>query len=108
MVEKEKLSNADYLWYTYYLLLQDWIQEAIKIFAQVNPDEFKHDNTLKIQYDYMTAYLDFYTGSENGFQKARAISKVYEEYPVLAWRILFTEILDQLAEFDGVATLADF
>lgn len=56
----------------------------------------------------MTAYLDFYTGSENGFQKARAISKGYEEYPVLAWRILFTEILDQLAEFDGVATLADF
>lgn len=33
----------------------------------VNPDEFKHDHTLKIQYDYMTAYLDFYTGSENGF-----------------------------------------
>lgn len=27
---------------------------------------------------------------------------------MLAWRILFTEILDQLAEFDGVATLADF
>ena len=56
----------------------------------------------------MTAYLDFYTGAEQGFQKARAISKGYEEYPVLAWRILFTEILDQLAEFDGVSTLADF
>lgn len=67
MIEKEKLNNADYLCYTYYLLLQDRIQEAIKIFANINQDEFKHDHTLKIQYDYMTAYLDFYTGSENGF-----------------------------------------
>lgn len=108
MLEKEKMSNADWLCYTFYLLLQDRIQEAIKIYERVNPDDFKQSHTLKIQYDYMTAYLDFYTGSETGFQKARTISKNYEDYPVLAWRILFNEILDQLSEFDGVSLLADF
>jgi len=108
MLEKEKMSNADWLCYTFYLLLQDRIQEAIKIYERVNPDDFKQCHTLKIQYDYMTAYLDFYTGSETGFQKARTISKNYEDYPVLAWRILFNEILDQLSEFDGVSLLADF
>lgn len=57
----------------------------------------------------MTAYIDFYTGQSTGFKQARAISKRYEEYPVIAWRILFTEILDQLCEFDGVTTgLEDF
>ena len=53
----------------------------------------------------MRSYLDFYTGSETGFKVARTISKQYEEYPVLAWRVLFTEIVDQLMEFDGVLSL---
>jgi len=50
----------------------------------------------------MAAYLDFYTGLETGFKKARTISRTYEDYPIIAWRILFSEIIDQLAEFDGV------
>ena len=70
MLEKDRLNNADWLCYTFYLLLQDRIQEAIKIYEQVDPSEFKKNPTLQIQYDYMTAYLDFYTGSEHGFQKA--------------------------------------
>ena len=52
----------------------------------------------------MTAYLDFFNGIETQFKTAREISKRYEEYPVLSWRVLFTEILDQLQEYDGVET----
>jgi hypothetical protein len=32
---------------------------------------------------------------------ARRIVQKYEEYPILAWRIRFLEILDQLNEYDG-------
>ena len=56
----------------------------------------------------MRAYLDFYTGSDTGFKVARTVAKEYEEYPVLAWRILFTEIIDQLMEYDGIASMEDF
>ena len=61
-----------------------------------------------ILHDYMAAYLDFYEGHETGFKKAREIAKQYENYPVIAWRILFTDILDTLAEYDGVNLLEDF
>ena len=59
------------------------------------------DGTLRIQYDYMSAYFDFFTGQEQGFKVARKIVREYEEYPILAWRIPFLEILDQLNEYDG-------
>lgn len=53
-------------------------------------------------YDYMTAYFDFYCAAEGSdFSKARALSKQYEEYPVMSWRLLFLDILDQLYELDG-------
>ena len=56
---------------------------------------------MKIQHDYMSAYFDFFTGQEQGFKVARRIVQKYEEYPILAWRIRFLEILDQLNEYDG-------
>ena len=30
----------------------------------------------------------------------KLISKKYADYPILAWKVLFTEILDQLEEFE--------
>ena len=54
-----------------------------------------------IQYDYLSAYFDILLGYDTGFKVARKISKEYAEYPVITWRMKFTEILDQLDEFDG-------
>jgi hypothetical protein len=34
-------------------------------------------------------------------QEARRIAKEFEEYPLLHWRVLFTEIIDQLQDYDG-------
>ena len=51
----------------------------------------------------MSAYFDFFNGQEEGFKVARRIVQKYEEYPILAWRIRFLEILDQLNEYDGEA-----
>ena len=54
-----------------------------------------------MQHDYMSAYFDFFTGQDEGFKVARTIVRKYEDYPILAWRIPFLEILDQLNEYDG-------
>ena len=64
-------------------------------------DSLPEDGTLRIQHDYMSAYFDFFTGEENGFKVARTIVRKYEDYPILAWRMPFLEILDQLNEYDG-------
>ena len=100
MAEKIKLDEIDLLNFTYYLLLQDRINEAIDVFEKIDPKYFDEKETLRMQYDYMRAYLDFFTGSETGFKIAKLISKKYADYPILAWKVLFTEILDQLEEFE--------
>ena len=54
-----------------------------------------------MQYDYMNAYFDFFEGEGNGFKVARKIVREYEDYPIVAWRLMFLEILEQLNEYDG-------
>ena len=54
-----------------------------------------------MQYDYMLSYLDFFTGAESNYAMARKVAKRYVEYPVLPWRVLFLDIIEQLREFDG-------
>jgi hypothetical protein len=81
--------------------MQDRIGEAIKLFKTIPADSLPKDGTLRIQFDYMSAYFDFFTGQDEGFKVARTIVRKYEDYPILAWRIPFLEILDQLNEYDG-------
>ena len=84
-----------------YLQLQDRVTEAIEIFKHIKEEDLPVGGTLKMQHDYMSAYFDFFTGQDQGFKVARSIVRRYEDYPVLAWRIPFLEILDQLNEYDG-------
>jgi hypothetical protein len=84
-----------------YLQLQDRVSEAIALFKTVPAEQLPADGALKMQHDYMSAYFDFFNGQEDGFKVARRITQKYEEYPILAWRIRFLEILDQLNEYDG-------
>jgi hypothetical protein len=37
------------------------------------PEPKDEQSTLKIQYDYLQAYFDFFSGAENGFKSARRI-----------------------------------
>ncbi len=58
----------------YYLLLQERNDEAVQLFASINPaatpsaggsgDQKAIDHELQLQYDYLQAYLDFF--SPNG------------------------------------------
>lgn len=88
------LDHEDLLTVTYYLLLQDRIEEAITTFARVNPDKV----ATKMQYDYCAAYLDFFTDDH---QRARAIADKYIDHPVDRWRQTFAAITAQLEEAAG-------
>ena len=62
MIEKHALTFEDSLAFVYYFLLQDRITEAIELFGTVNTKDIAPDGPLRMQFDYMRAYLDFYTG----------------------------------------------
>mmetsp|Transcript_20411 Transcript_20411/g.17738 ORF Transcript_20411/g.17738 Transcript_20411/m.17738 type:complete len:386 (+) Transcript_20411:3508-4665(+) len=106
LAEVPKLDTPHYLGLTYYMLLQDRIEEAIIIFKKISQDNIKKTHEHELQYDYFAAYIDFYTGYPN-FKVAREVCLRYVTYPVLSWRALFIDILNQLAEFDGDEMIED-
>ena len=61
----------------YYLILQQRIKEATIIFNKINKNNIIGNklSSLELQYDYLTAYLDFNNGYPK-FEKARAIVKI--------------------------------
>ncbi len=91
------LDDADWLSVTYYLLLQDRVEEALASFARVNAAALPG----RLQYDLMQAYLDFFGGD---LARARAIAETYRDHPVPRWRERFREILEQLDEAQGLGT----
>ncbi|CAD8117145.1 unnamed protein product [Paramecium sonneborni] len=97
LLEKPQFSTVDKLVLIYYLLLQERVNEAVQIFSQI-PEAEQQEQQL--QFDYLSAYLDFYTGYPN-FQKGREICKKYLSYPVIHWRNLFYEMINLLIEYDG-------
>ncbi|MCI0703870.1 MAG: hypothetical protein L0241_22665, partial [Planctomycetia bacterium] len=90
----KELNDTDLLAVTYYLLLQDRIDEAFDTFGRVNRDRV----TTKMQYDYCAAYLEMFDGD---LKKARAIASKYADFPVDRWRNTFTAIIAQLDEIEG-------
>jgi hypothetical protein len=54
------------------------------------------DDEAVLQYDYLTAYLDFFNAG--GPTKALAIAKKYKNYPILKKRKLFEDVELQLLE----------
>jgi len=91
---KPRLDATDWMSVTYYLLLQDRIEEALASFARVDPAGLP----MNLQYDYFRAYLDFFTDDH---ALARGIADPYREYPVRRWRVMFQDVLNQLDEAEG-------
>ena len=46
----------------------------------------------KIQHDYLSAYLDFFTGAADGYKVARRITQKYDNFPVQSWKMMFLTI----------------
>ena len=88
------LDSNDWLVVTYYLLLQDRIEEGLAAFAKVDPAKV----TTAVQYDYLAAYLCFFTGDT---QKARGLAEKHKDHPVVHWQQRFRTVLTQLDEAAG-------
>ena len=96
---KQKPDDNDLIAVAYAMLLQDRVEEAFLYFKQIN-----HENIeMKLQYEYLKAYLAFYSLD---YKTARSIASQYTDYPVIRWRNLFVNTINQLDEIEGVATKA--
>jgi hypothetical protein len=95
---RPQLGADDWLEVTYYLLLQDRVEEALAAFSRVP----RHAVEARMQHDYAAAYLDFYT-SEHAL--ARGLAEPYRDYSVPHWRDRFLDVLSQLDEAGGAAVV---
>jgi hypothetical protein len=93
---RAQLDDDDWMTVTYYMLLQDRIEEALAAFEQVDPSRLE----TRLQHDAMQAYLDFYTEE---YERARALAASHAEHPVDRWRLWFGDVLRQLDEAEGKA-----
>lgn len=93
---KKQLDDADLLAVTYYLLLQDRIDEAVESFSKINAAKL----ATKMQYDYCAAYLAMFAEDT---ARARTIATQYVNHPVDRWKIIFAAMLNQLDEIEGKA-----
>lgn len=105
IAEKPGLDIEDQLNWTFYYLLQDKTKEAIETFEKVDGSKLLDNESMTIQFDYLGAYLDFFTGQETNFKVARSVTRKYKDYPVLYWKGLFQEVHEQLEEYDGTLNL---
>jgi len=83
------LLEEDRLAVTYYMLLQDRIEEAMRFFDGI-PGEHVCE---QIQYDYVDAWLSMARGD---LERAGRIAAKYAEHPSDRWRKRFAEITSQL------------
>ena len=91
---RPQLDSNDWLAVTYYFLLQDRIEEALDSFAKISPNSIE----AKVQYDYLSAYLCFFTGET---AKARRIATTHANNPVAHWQTRFATVISQLDEAEG-------
>jgi hypothetical protein len=88
------LTEEDKMSATYYLLLQDRVDEGLGFFSQVDVNKLDE----KVQYDYFKVVGAFYTGNADA---ARPIVDRYADYPVDKWKKLFANVGSQLDELQG-------
>ena len=95
---RKQLDSEDRMAVTYYLLLQDRVEEAMAFFSHVKPQ----DLSTRLQHDYFTAYLDLYSDQPD---RARVLAAKYSSHPVPRWRNAFAAVAAQLDEI-GMPVLA--
>ncbi|KAK2957290.1 putative Actin-binding protein [Blattamonas nauphoetae] len=107
---KPLLCSDDKLIMSYYLILQDRLDEARVMFNQI-PRSFgkegRVDEEMAIQYAYMSGYLDFSTPwtdySDDPSQhlaEARRVVAEFEHVKMRRWRDMFDELKRQLEIID--------
>ncbi len=92
-----RLDSDDWLAVTWHLALQDRVDEALAAFARIDAGKV----STKIQYDYLAAWLCFFTGD---VQKARSLAERHRDHDVPHWQQRFRDVLAQLDEASGKGT----
>ena len=102
LLSLKELRIKEKLQLTYYLILQDRIDDAFEVFKKIKSEEIENNKykNYKIQYDYIYAYLDFCFGYPD-FEIAKSICNKYKDFPLTFWKEKFEEIEDQLLEYEG-------
>ncbi|WP_197355824.1 hypothetical protein [Aureliella helgolandensis] len=90
LAHQSKVSDSQALQATYYLLLQNRIEEALHWFSQIDSGVLE----TQLQFAYLDAYLDFYRAD---YDRAQRIAEQYLDYPVRRWRDMFAQISNQVA-----------
>ncbi len=91
---RDQLNDDERMAVTYYLLVQDRIEEAIEFFSSVD----RNAVAMQLQYDYFAAYLDCFQPTPD---LARSIAAKYADHPVDRWRNTFASLNSMLDELDG-------
>ncbi len=91
------ISHDDLQAATYYLLLQDRVEEGLAMLAQVDAGRI----SSALQHDYLRAYAAFFGDQP---ESARVIAKHHQDHPVDRWRNRFRAVLAQLDEAAGDQT----
>ena len=97
---RSQLDAEDRMAVTYYMLLQDRVDEALDMFGQVKSQEL----ATQLQHDYFAAYLDLYSDDP---KRARTIVDKYADFPVTRWRKAFADVAAQLTEIAPVRVAAN-
>lgn len=97
LCQKRQVTAEDRLAASYYLLLQDRIEEAAREFARVDRARL----ATHVQYDYLAAYSSLFSATP---EAAREIAQRHADYPVEDWRERFRALLRYLDEVSGVRT----
>ena len=96
---KRELDQDDLMSVTYYLLLQDRVEEALEFFGR---GRCRAARDAKLQYDYFAAYLALYQGE---LPEAREADRsLADSTPWTAGDNAFAAIDQQLKEIAGAAT----
>ncbi|CAE8743667.1 unnamed protein product [Polarella glacialis] len=96
---KAALGPEERLRLSYYLLCQDRVHEACAQFQAADAQFGSISRNMKLQRDYMAAYLDLFHASGQ-LSTARRIAKEHEECHHAAWRERFEALAQVLAEID--------
>jgi hypothetical protein len=91
---KAALNSEDRLALSYYLLLQDRIEEALDVFAKVDAKAIAEH----LQYDYMKAVCALY---QEDTATARQIAQGHAAHAVDRWKDKFQQVLSHIEEMEG-------
>lgn len=77
---------------------QDKNNLAISVFQKLK-SRIDPTQIISIQFDYLCAYIDFIEGKDN-FKLSKSICEKYILYPVIYWRNLFIDMINQISEYE--------